>query len=111
MKRIASHSGVNRRILLSTLAALPVLPGLHLITAVEAQQLPKRAVAAGLLPEGPLASWRDGPAKQAITRLRARHYRPGKPKTGPPRERIATFDQDGTLWVEQPTLQPTCVLL
>jgi phosphoglycolate phosphatase-like HAD superfamily hydrolase len=102
MKRIASHSGVNRRILLSTLAALPVLPGLHLITAVEAQQLPKRAVAAGLLPEGPLASWRDGPAKQAIIDFVRATTDPASPKLVPPRERIATFDQDGTLWVEQP---------
>ncbi|MDR3533851.1 MAG: HAD family hydrolase [Rhodopila sp.] len=50
----------------------------------------------------PLASWNDGPAKQAIldfVRVTTDRTNPG---FVPPEERIATFDQDGTLWVEQP---------
>ncbi len=50
----------------------------------------------------PLASWSDGPAKQSILDfVHATTDRTG-PKFVPPEERIATFDQDGTLWVEHP---------
>jgi len=50
----------------------------------------------------PLPSWSDGPAKQAILDfVHATTDRTG-PKFVPPEERIATFDQDGTLWVEHP---------
>ena len=49
-----------------------------------------------------LASWNDGPAKQAlIDFVRATTDR-GSPRFVPPEQRIATFDQDGTLWVEHP---------
>lgn len=50
----------------------------------------------------PLPSWNDGPAKQAIVEFVAKTTRAGSPDFVPPAERIATFDQDGTLWVEQP---------
>jgi phosphoglycolate phosphatase-like HAD superfamily hydrolase len=102
MKPIASHSGVSRRILVSTLAALPVLSSLRLTSAAQAQQLPERSVVPGLLPESPLASWNDGPAKQAILDFVRVTTDPASPKLVPPAERIATFDQDGTLWVEHP---------
>jgi phosphoglycolate phosphatase-like HAD superfamily hydrolase len=50
----------------------------------------------------PLPSWNDGPAKQAIVSfIQATTDKTG-PKYVPPEARIATFDQDGTLWVEQP---------
>jgi phosphoglycolate phosphatase-like HAD superfamily hydrolase len=49
----------------------------------------------------PLASWRDGPAKQAILTFVNDTTSQG-PKFVPPEDRIATFDQDGTLWVERP---------
>ncbi len=52
--------------------------------------------------ESPLASWNDGPAKQAIISFVHRTTDPGSPDLVPPTERIATFDQDGTLWVEHP---------
>ena len=42
------------------------------------------------------------PTKQAITRFRRRVTRAGRPDFVPPAERIATFDNDGTLWVEHP---------
>ena len=53
-------------------------------------------------PGAPLAAWNDGPAKQAILDfVHATTDRSSKDFV-PPEDRIATFDQDGTLWVEQP---------
>ena len=50
----------------------------------------------------PLPSWNDGPAKKAIVDFVQTTTTNGSPKLVPPAERVATFDQDGTLWVEQP---------
>ena len=50
----------------------------------------------------PLPSWNDGPAKKAIVEFVQSTTTNGSPKFVPPAERVATFDQDGTLWVEQP---------
>jgi phosphoserine phosphatase len=52
--------------------------------------------------EDPLPSWNDGPAKQAITEFVKTTTTQGSPQFVPPEERVATFDQDGTLWVEHP---------
>src|SRR5262245_43174753 len=49
-----------------------------------------------------LPSWNDGPAKQAIVNFVAKVTKQGSPDFVPIAERIATFDQDGTLWVEHP---------
>src|SRR3954463_14751345 len=49
-----------------------------------------------------LPSWNDGPAKQAILDFVKRVTTPGGPDLVPPEDRIATFDLDGTLWVEHP---------
>lgn len=49
-----------------------------------------------------LPSWNDGPNKQAIVDFVAKTTNDGSPDFVPPEERIATFDQDGTLWVEHP---------
>src|SRR5690606_37181812 len=54
------------------------------------------------LPEDPLPSWNEGPTKAAIVDLVARVTRPGGPDFVPVEDRIAVFDNDGTLWVEQP---------
>ena len=48
-----------------------------------------------------LPSWNDTPTKQAIVEFVDRITKPG-PDFVAPAERIATFDNDGTLWVEQP---------
>jgi phosphoglycolate phosphatase-like HAD superfamily hydrolase len=53
-------------------------------------------------PQDPLPSWNDGPAKQAILNFVKTTTDPASPQFVPPPERIATFDQDGTLWVEHP---------
>jgi hypothetical protein len=50
----------------------------------------------------PLASWSDGTAKKSITEFVAKVTKEGSPDFVPPEERIATFDNDGTLWCEQP---------
>ena len=52
--------------------------------------------------QDPLPSWNDGPAKQAIVEFVRDTTTESSPKFVPPAERIATFDQDGTLWVEHP---------
>ena len=49
-----------------------------------------------------LPSWNDGPAKAAIVDFVARVTKPGGPDFVPAPARIATFDNDGTLWCEQP---------
>lgn len=70
-----------------------------------------RIVAAGVLivlgataqaQTDPLASWNDGPTKQAIVEFVRATTDSASPSFVPPAERIATFDQDGTLWVEHP---------
>ena len=50
----------------------------------------------------PLPSWNDGPAKTAIIDFVRATTDTASPKFVPPEMRIATFDQDGTTWVEQP---------
>jgi phosphoserine phosphatase len=50
----------------------------------------------------PLASWNDGKAKRAIVDFVARVTKPDSPDFVPPAERVAVFDNDGTLWAEQP---------
>jgi phosphoglycolate phosphatase-like HAD superfamily hydrolase len=53
-------------------------------------------------PADPLASWNEGPAKQTILDFVRDTVDPSSKNFVPPQERVATFDQDGTLWVEQP---------
>jgi phosphoglycolate phosphatase-like HAD superfamily hydrolase len=52
--------------------------------------------------DDPLPSWNDGAAKRSITDFVSRIAREGGPDFVPVPERIATFDNDGTLWTEQP---------
>jgi hypothetical protein len=91
MKSTPASHGIDRRFLLTTAGALSVLfgPALPILKQAQAQ--------ADLLP-----SWNDGPSKRAITDFVARVTLQGGPDFVPPAERIATFDNDGTLWVEHP---------
>jgi phosphoserine phosphatase len=83
----SNSCGLSRRALFTAAAALPIL----------AAASPARAA------DDPLPSWNDGPAKQAILDfVRATTADPSSAGFVPPAERVATFDQDGTLWVEQP---------
>jgi len=70
-------------------------------------------IATGCAPQGevapavevaanPLPSWNEGAAKQAIIEFVARVTDPASPDFVPEAERIATFDNDGTLWSEKP---------
>jgi phosphoglycolate phosphatase-like HAD superfamily hydrolase len=52
--------------------------------------------------QDPLPSWNDGAAKKSITEFVAKVTKEGSPDFVPLEERIATFDNDGTLWCEQP---------
>ena len=50
----------------------------------------------------PLPTWHDGPTKTAILDFVARVSTSGGPDFVPPAERVAVFDNDGTLWCEKP---------
>ena len=50
----------------------------------------------------PLPSWNDTAPKKAVVAFVERVTKPGSPDFVAPAERIATFDNDGTLWAEQP---------
>jgi len=76
--------GTTRRALLSALVLLALLQ-------------------AGLAQAAdPLPSWNEGPAKQAIVEFVQATTDSAKTTFVPPEQRIVTFDQDGTLWVEHP---------
>src|ERR1700751_2110896 len=52
--------------------------------------------------QDPLPSWNEGPAKQAVLAFVKDTTEKSSPKYVEPADRIATFDQDGTLWTEHP---------
>src|ERR1043165_8955952 len=60
------------------------------------------SVAAANAADDPLSSWNTGAAKTAIIDFVAKTTKAGGPNFAPLEERVATFDQDGTLWVEHP---------
>lgn len=53
-------------------------------------------------PTDPLPSWNDGPTKEAIVGFVENVTEEGGSDYVPPADRVATFDNDGTLWVEKP---------
>jgi haloacid dehalogenase-like hydrolase len=89
MSPAGSLTRFNRRFLLSAFAVLPVLAGPLRSIAVHAQG-------------DPLPSWNEGSVKSSITNFVGRVTTQGGPDFVPAEQRIATFDNDGTLWVEQP---------
>lgn len=76
--------------MLSAFATLPALPLMSPTSALA--QLPANA----------LPSWNDTDPKKAILSFVERVTKQGSPEFVRPEERIATFDNDGTLWAEQP---------
>ncbi len=86
-------SGLSRRTMLSALATLPAFFG---------AMLPLPASAQTATSGSPLPSWNEGAAKQAIFDFVRATTDRASPNYVPPEERIAVFDQDGTLWVEHP---------
>jgi len=59
---------------------------------------------------GHLDSWNEGAVKRAIVDFVTRVATPDGPAFVPPADRIAVFDNDGTLWCEQPVIQLAHVL-
>ncbi len=84
----SSSDRLRHRRMLSLRAALALFVALLAITNAQAQD--------------PLPSWNDGPAKQAILAFVKDTTEKSSPKYVEPADRIATFDQDGTLWTEHP---------
>jgi haloacid dehalogenase-like hydrolase len=82
---------IGRRTLLTGLASLPV-----------AGALVAGASPGALAQTDPLPSWKQGPAKQAILDFVKATTDSASSNFVPPAERVAEFDQDGTLWVEHP---------
>jgi len=74
----------------------------HFLVSVIAAAAGLTLATQALAQTDPLPSWNDGPAKQAIVTFVQETTAPSSTKFVRPKERIATFDQDGTLWVEQP---------
>jgi hypothetical protein len=93
MKSYPQRFNISRRAVLSTLAVLPALSSPFLPISSRAQ-----STTSG----DPLPSWNDGRAKQVITTFVKETTDQASPKFVSAAERIATFDQDGTLWVEHP---------
>jgi len=91
MKPILCFPVLDRRILLSSLAMLPVLSASLRSTSAVAQAQ-----------RDPLPSWNEGATKASILDFVARVTTQGGPFFVPAEQRIAPFDNDGTLWVEQP---------
>ena len=81
---------VSRRFLLTTTATLAAVFGPALPISKQAQAQ-----------TDPLPSWNDGKAKQSIIAFVEKATKPGSPGFVPVSERIATFDNDGTLWCEK----------
>ena len=81
----------SRRTLLSALAVLPVLPQIFSTAAAQTEAA-----------ADPLPSWNDGASKQSIINFVTAVTREGSPDFVPGPQRIATFDNDGTLWSEHP---------
>ena len=84
-------TGLTRRLLFSSFALLPSLIGALRSTPAFSQTQ-----------SDGLPSWNEGPTKKAIVDFVARVTKKAGPTSCRPTERIATFDNDGTLWVEQP---------
>jgi phosphoglycolate phosphatase-like HAD superfamily hydrolase len=72
------------------------------ITLASAAALAFGVALATAAPPDPLPSWNDTAPKKALVAFVERVTKAGSPDFVPPAERIATFDNDGTLWCEQP---------
>jgi len=78
---------MSKRMLTTVFAALITAAFLHLPLADAGEALP---------------SWREGKAKQSIIDFVSQVARKGSPDFVAPEERVAVFDNDGTLWSERP---------
>jgi len=79
---------MNRREVLTAFAALTAFPVVSALAQTPAAD--------------PLPSWNDTATKRAVVTFVERVTKQGSSDLVPPADRIATFDNDGTLWAEQP---------
>jgi phosphoglycolate phosphatase-like HAD superfamily hydrolase len=96
VKKTAKRKSQMKRTLINRMLGAGLL-FLLVFAQAYAQTAPSTALGAG-----PLPSWNDGAAKKAIVEFVKTTTEKGSLQFVPPEERIATFDQDGTTWVEQP---------
>lgn len=82
-----THTSMKLNLCILTLFALTLM----ILSSVTASQS-----------QNPLPSWNDGPNKQAIIEFVTKTTDQNQASFIPPARRIATFDNDGTLWSEQP---------
>ena len=61
-----------------------------------------------LAQDDPLPSWNDGQAKKSIVAFVEKATTKDSPEFVPAEERIATFDNDGTLWASSPSTSSSC---
>ncbi|MDR3621236.1 MAG: HAD family hydrolase [Paludisphaera borealis] len=61
--------------------------------------------------DDPLASWNESPTKRAVVSFVERVTKQGGPDFVPVADRVAAFDNDGTLWSEQPTYVQAAFLI
>jgi len=73
-----------------------------LAAACSPAPVPSRAVDAAALQPDPLPSWREGASRKAVLDFVDRVTLQGGPDFVPAAERVAVFDNDGTLWSEKP---------
>jgi phosphoglycolate phosphatase-like HAD superfamily hydrolase len=81
-----SEGDMTRSILWAAMAVLSAIP----------------AIAQDKKPADPLPSWNDGPAKKAVLDFVTKTTTKGSKEFVEPAERVAVFDNDGTLWPENP---------
>ncbi|MFO0798500.1 MAG: HAD family hydrolase [Gemmataceae bacterium] len=98
--------GIGTRAFCDKLKAEPFEAFAFKPRAVSVYQLGNFGTAQKLLwtsaPADPLPSWKDAASKRALLAFVAKTTTPGGAEFVPPAERIAVFDNDGTLWCEQP---------
>ena len=82
---------------------LQLIPAVIAIPTAQSLSLPQKTTLVAT--SDPLPSWQEGPVKSAILDFVQQATSEGSDGYIPPRDRIATFDNDGTLWCEQPLVQ------
>jgi hypothetical protein len=81
---------------------VPALLTVCFVVGACSDPTPKPPTASAPSAVAPLTSWNQGAARSAIVDFVERTTRQGTPDFVPQAERIAVFDNDGTLWAEQP---------
>jgi len=98
----AKRLKMQRIVRCNILALVAILVALVFLNSSCKQQETPPAEKPAVQEVDPLASWNDGMAKKAIIRFVGKVTNEGSTDFVPQSERIAVFDNDGTLWVEQP---------